>query len=736
MTGLAAGSGDRGANSMRHPDVERDGVLLRIRDLGIAFGREAPYLHAVQNASLEVRAGEIVGLIGQSGSGKTTLAMALMGLIRGAPGIWRGEAYLQGKPLLPNLQAFASLRKDGAIRKKYLGFLRAQAKLMKPLLGRDIAMIFQEPRASLDPYFTIGEHLMEALERNRDRHSGDLPSVAVQLLLDVGIVDAEAIMRAHPHTISGGMAQRVMVAMALAARPKLLIADEPSTALDVTTQAKLLRLFKRLRDSHGLSLLLISHDIGVIQEICERVYVMHRGSVVEAGPAAPLLAAPAHPSTASLLESFTRFGDRLALPPNHPDEGVACAYRGLCIAYQKKLSPEEKRRCDSVKPASQDGNVSEQASVFSRCHFPALSKRAEPLQEGPTVIGSKGGSSAVVYRASKTILGDDELVASEGDLLEIKGVNKAFALGRGEIRALNNVSLNVQKGKTYGLVGESGSGKSTLGLSVMRLQAYDTGEIRYLGRDLDRLSREELRQLRREYRMLFQHPEGVLNSGMTVSAILREGLERETGLSKDETQRRVTEALAQVQLDPSHADRHPGNLSSGEKQRVTIARAIITKPRFLVCDEPVASLDLAIQSQVLALLKDFQRRLGLTYLFISHNLELVRLLANRIGVMYMGSLVEEASATTFTVEKVRHPYTRLLLASVPSMGRPDLEKILEEYPDIEPERLSQGCPFRNRCPIYLKHGHADCEKDLPVMREVGDGMTVSRVACHHPLASV
>jgi oligopeptide/dipeptide ABC transporter ATP-binding protein len=257
-----------------------------------------------------------------------------------------------------------------------------------------------------------------------------------------------------------------------------------------------------------------------------------------------------------------------------------------------------------------------------------------------------------------------------------------------------------------------------------------------LGRDIGALDPKALRNLRREYRMLFQHPEGVLNSGMKIYEILAEGLEREGNLSKSEIQRRVSEALTQVQLDPSHAERYPGNLSSGEKQRVTIARAIITKPQFLVCDEPVASLDLAIQSQVLALLKDFQQKLGLTYLFISHNLELVRLLADRIGVMYMGALVEEAPVSDFNVHQVKHPYTRLLLASVPSMGRPDLEKILEGYPDVEPTRLAKGCPFRNRCPHFLQKGGVECENDEPKLEaRVNDRGEMVRVACHHPLTA-
>lgn|GEM_PF-21995 len=706
-----------------------EGILLKVEDLGIAFGREAPYLHAVRHASLEIRGGEIVGLIGQSGSGKTTLAMALMGLIRGAPGVWQGQAFLRGRPVLPDCEAYARLRQDGFIAKKYLAFLRAQKKILAPLLGRDVAMIFQEPKSSLDPFFTIGEHLAEALHRNRDRNPGDQREAAAKLLTEVGIVDAEDVLGLHPHAISGGMAQRVMVAMALAAKPRLLIADEPSTALDVTTQAKLLRLFRKLRDDRGLSLLLISHDIGVIQEVCDRIYVMHRGSVVETGEASALLSAPSHPYTASLLESFTHFGESQVIPPPQPDEGLGCSYRGMCAAYRHELSIGQKVACESDKPRCQNAGIAVESRRFSRCHYPEVNKRSQDPSDAAGQA-PRSSASAIVYRQAAS--NDLELSADQDEKprLEIVGLNKTFRQGKGRFYAVRDVSLTIASGQTYGLVGESGSGKSTLGLSAIRLQSFDSGELRYRGEDLGSLSGPALRRLRREYRMLFQHPEGVLNGGMTVSAILAEGLEQEGRLPKDEIDGRIAEVLRQVQLDPSHAGRYPGNLSSGEKQRVTIARAIITKPKFLICDEPVASLDLAIQSQVLSLLKDFQVRMGLTYLFISHNLELVRLLADKVGVMYMGSLVEEASVASFTVGRARHPYTRLLLASVPAMGRPDLEPVLAEYPDVEPIRLPTGCPFRNRCPVFLKHGHLDCVEILPPTRDL-DGQV--RVACHHPL---
>ncbi|MDB5047640.1 MAG: transporter ATP-binding protein [Fibrobacteres bacterium] len=694
--------------------------LLSIKDLCIWFGGGGNYLKAVNHASLEVGRGEIVGLIGQSGSGKTTLAMGLLGLVKGYPGLWAGTAELDGKNLLPDMSRLITLKGDN-VEKRYIPYQRAHRRQLHGVLGREIATIFQEPKASLDPFYTVGEHMLEALERNLDRHGGaatggGLKAVGIGLLKDVGLVDAENLWGLHPHEISGGMAQRVMISMALCAKPKLLIADEPSTSLDVTTQAKLLQLFLHLRDKHGLSIIIISHDIGVIQEISSRIYVMHRGSVVETGASARVLSSPKHPYTASLLDSFSRFGEKLPMPPANPDAGKGCAYREMCAAYRGMLTQDERTRCEGDKPPGQAESLAAAAGVapvdWSKCHYADKNKAHGP--------------------GTPSTANMDRLSAADGsqeNIVEVRALRKRFSQGTRSFLALNDISLSIPKGGTYGLVGESGSGKSTLGLSLMALQDVDGGEIIYKGEDILKQSKARMLVLRREIRMLFQHPEGVLNSGMTIESILAEGLEREGRVETADKRRRVSEALEQVRLDPSHGARYPSNLSSGEKQRATIARALITKPAFLVCDEPVASLDLAIQSQVMSLLKEFQRHLGLSYLFISHNLALVKILAHRIGVMYMGYLVEEARVEHFTVSGVRHPYTRLLLASTPSLD-PGIREVLAAYPDVEPVRLEGGCPFRNRCPVYLSKRDSICETAMPPLVEHSAG---ARVACHFPL---
>jgi oligopeptide/dipeptide ABC transporter ATP-binding protein len=386
----------------------------------------------------------------------------------------------------------------------------------------------------------------------------------------------------------------------------------------------------------------------------------------------------------------------------------------MCAAYRGQLSAEERALCEGHKPQAQAESGFEGGNAhvnWSKCHYRDHSKAHGP-----------GVPSAVNLEKLSRREGTAE------NIVEVRNLRKTFSQGTRSFLALNDISLSIPKGATYGLVGESGSGKSTLGLSLMALQGVDGGEIRYKGEDFLKQSGSRMRVLRREIRMLFQHPEGVLNSGMTIESILAEGLEREN-LDAAEIKRRVAEALEQVRLDPAHGSRYPSNLSSGEKQRATIARALITKPAFLVCDEPVASLDLAIQSQVMSLLKEFQRHLGLSYLFISHNLALVKILADRIGVMYMGYLVEEARVEHFTVAGVRHPYTRLLLASTPTLD-PAIREVLAAYPDVEPVRLEGGCPFRNRCPIYLANKSKACETAMPSLAEHSPG---ARVACHYPL---
>jgi oligopeptide/dipeptide ABC transporter ATP-binding protein len=405
------------------------------------------------------------------------------------------------------------------------------------------------------------------------------------------------------------------------------------------------------------------------------------------------------------VTAYSHFGRSQEHPPSRPEEGKGCAYRIHCTAYPN-LDEESRFLCEQAKPVLQPELGRGYEQDFCRCHFPEAPKLTDF-----SVEASK--------RKKLATLGET--------IFKARNVRKTFKRGGRSFAALQGIQLDVREGETYGLVGESGSGKSTLGLALMALQRAEEGKILYREHDLYALDAKALRAWRQEVRMLFQHPEGVLNSGMTVEQILAEALRPEDRRGKEERRAAIDQALDMVRLDRITADRFPSNLSSGEKQRVTIARALITRPKVLVCDEPVASLDLAIQSQILSLLRGFQDELGLTLLFISHNLDMVKLLADRIGIMYMGRLVEEAPVERFSFADVRHPYSRLLLASAPSMEDEGRAVVLAEYPDVEPHRHPEGCPFRNRCPVYLRDKNPACESEDPPMRDFGEGVSA---ACH------
>ena len=312
-------------------------------------------------------------------------------------------------------------------------------------------------------------------------------------------------------------------------------------------------------------------------------------------------------------------------------------------------------------------------------------------------------------------------------LVEAKKIVKSFSQGKSVFRAVNKVNVQIESGKTFGLVGESACGKSTVALSMLALQSIDSGEVWYNGENILSLTKNRLRTLRKHMRLLFQNPEVVLNSGMTLKQVLSEELEKEKGLVKTKKNDLILETIGQVGLSEQHLSRYPSALSTGEKQRAAIARAIISRPKFLVCDEPVASLDLTLKASIIELLMELQNTLGLTIMYISHNLGLVRKIAHTIGIMYMGNVVEEASAETFTVHRVLHPYSKLLLASVPSAFPDEFHEILKEYPDVEPTRVKEGCPFRNRCPFFLNNKKSICEKQNPQLVDHGDGR---KVACH------
>ncbi|HEY7764949.1 MAG TPA: ABC transporter ATP-binding protein [Aestuariivirgaceae bacterium] len=522
--------------------------ILQIRGLNVRFRTLDGAVEAVKDASLEVSSGETVAVVGESGSGKSQMMMAIMGLLAR-----NGEA-------------------KGVAAYRGVDLLKLSARQLNDIRGRKITMIFQEPMTSLDPLYTIGDQLIEPIVRHQQVSAATAGSRALELLDLVRIADAKRRMRSYPYELSGGQRQRVMIAMAICNNPDLLIADEPTTALDVTIQAEILALLEDLQKRLGMGLVFITHDLGIVRRIADRVCVMQLGRIVEQGTADRIFEAPGHPYTKALLEA----------------------------------EPE--------------------------------GRKPPPPKGSPTV-------------------------------LEGRRIRVSFSIGGGllapprvELHAVNDVSLSLQRGQTIGIVGESGSGKSTLARALLKLLPSE-GIVRFTGRDVSRFDQKAMRPLRRELQIVFQDPFGSLSPRLTAGQIVSEGLlVHEPSLSSTERDRRAARALAEVQIDPASRNRYPHEFSGGQRQRIAIARAIILKPKVVVLDEPTSALDRQVQKQIVALLRELQETHDLSYLFISHDLKVVRAMADHVMVMKDGKVVEEG-ATERIFEEPHHPYTRRLLAA-------------------------------------------------------------------------
>ena len=525
-------------------------TLLSVRDLSVSFDAPGGEVRAVRHVSFDIGRGETVALVGESGSGKSVTALSIVQLLSYPP----------------------ARHPSGSIHFRSDQLLGARERLLRVIRGNRIAMIFQEPMTSLNPLHTIEKQINEVLLVHKRLGRRAARARTLELLRLVGLPEAASRLGAYPHQLSGGQRQRVMIAMALANEPDLLIADEPTTALDVTIQAQILRLLRDLRDRFGMALLLITHDLGIVRKMANRVCVMTQGEIVEAGSTEEIFARPQHAYTRRLLDAEPR-GE-----PHRAVEGV---------------------------PSIVDGRD-------LRVWFPL-----------------KGG----VLR--RTV---------------------------GHIKAVDGVSLTVREGHTVGVVGESGSGKTTLGLALLRL-VRSKGSIQFAGRDIQGLSSRALRPLRREMQIVFQDPYGSLSPRLSVGQIVEEGLRvHGIGATAEERRRLIEHALIEVGLDPETRDRYPHEFSGGQRQRIAIARAMVLKPRLVVLDEPTSALDMSVQAQIVDLLRELQRRHNLAYLFISHDLRVVRALSEEVLVMREGRIVERGPAAQIFAEP-REPYTRALMAA-------------------------------------------------------------------------
>jgi peptide/nickel transport system ATP-binding protein len=661
--------------------------VLEIDDLHVQFSTSHGTVRAVEGLSYSVHPGEMVAIVGESGSGKSVSALAVMRLLpAGTARIPSGTIKFNGKELL-----------------------KLSEEEMRRIRGREIAMIFQEPMTSLNPVLRIGLQIMEPLTIHLDMDEQAARERAIELLTLVGITDPESRLAQYPHQLSGGMRQRVMIAIGLACNPKLLIADEPTTALDVTIQAQILELMKDLSRRLGISVILITHNLGIVARYADRVNVMYAARLAESGTAEQVFSRPLHPYARGLLAAVPRLdrgrSTKLATidgaPPNllAPPEG--CRFRPRCAFAIEK--------CHEVPPfvAAEPGHI-------VSCH------RASEIE----ALDSASGPSAMSAKPASTN-GDDVI-------LDIRHASKFFPIRAGLfsrprlIRAVNDVTLDARRGETLGLVGESGCGKSTLGRLVLRLDDPTSGEIYFETVDLAKLKRSEMVAVRKRMQVIFQDPYSSLNPRMTVGQIIAEPMRVHEVQPKSKIPGRVSELLQLVGLFPYMALRYPHELSGGQRQRVGIARALAVNPKVIVCDEAVSALDVSIQGQVINLLEDLQQKLGLTFLFIAHDLAVVRHISSKVAVMYLGRIVEYAPADELFANP-KHPYTQALLAAAP-IPDPVIERtrprriITGELPS--PLNPPAGCVFHPRCPLATE----DCKKAVPASRELGPG---HMVACIH-----
>ncbi len=672
MTAELAGAAAGSAEALPTLSVSHLDVAYRVR------GRDRL---ALRDVSFTIARGESYGLVGESGSGKSTAALALVRYLPRNGRVSAGTVSINGRdPLSMGRAALRDLR------------------------ARTVSMVYQEPGRALNPSLRVGRQIAEVFEiAGRPREAA--AAAAEDMLRKVQIADPGRVMRRYPHELSGGMAQRAVIAMALAASPSLLILDEPTTALDATVEAEVLDLIAALRDEFATSVLFISHNLAVIARMCDRVGVLYAGELVEEGPAAAVFADPRHPYTVGLLRCIPRRGqrkdrDRLdTIPGFQPAPGSVPA--GCVFAPRCGLARDV---CRSAAPPFFGTGAARAARCYFHEQAPAL-PRATPASV-PALAGDGIG----------------------GPLVMVGGTSKTFA---GSVRALAGVDLTIRRGETLGLVGESGSGKTTLARVLLGLTAPDPGSaVTFDGAPLAPDARRRTLRTLRALQIVFQNPDSALNRRQTVRRLISRPLSRLAGLSGPRLRERLAELVASVRLEDRHLPLRPGQLSGGLKQRVAIARAFAGGPDVVVCDEPTSALDVSVQAAILNLLADLQHAAGVSYLFISHDLGVVRYLADRIAVLYLGRVMEIGPAEAVFAGP-HHPYTEALFSAVPSLDgqRPSRIRLTGEIPSAADP--PGGCVFHTRCPRRLPTGI--CESAEPPLYEDEAG---HQIRCHIRLAEL
>ncbi len=681
-------------------------TVLEVRDLEVTFSSEAGLVRAVRGVSYELLRGRTLGVVGESGSGKSVTALAIMGLLPGTAKV------------------------TGSVRVGDRELLGLDDRAMSAIRGRRIAMIFQDPLSALTPVLSIGQQLAEGLDVHQSLSRAAVRERSIELLGLVGIPDPVRRLKSYPHELSGGMRQRVMIAIAIANRPDVIIADEPTTALDVTIQAQILDVLRAAQHETGAAVVMITHDLGIVAGLADDVLVMYAGRPVEYGTVDELFYRPTMPYTMGLLAAVPRpdldRSRRLVPIEGNPPSLIAlppgCPFAPRC--------PLVEERCREREPP---------LVAHTAGGHPAACVRADEIE-------SRGLEWSDVFPVPQALpsLYAGVPRAERKIVLDVENLERHFPLTAGgllrrrvgTVRAVDGVTFDIREGETLALVGESGCGKTTALLEIMRLDAPPHGRIVVLGHDVAKIrGREATMRIRSELQIVFQDPLASLDPRMPIYDVLAEPLVTQ-GWKRDAINDRIGRLMDLVGLDPDHVDRFPEQFSGGQRQRIAIARALAVEPKLIVLDEPVSSLDVSIQAGVINLLEDLQAKLGVSYLFVAHNLSVVRHIADRIAVMYLGRIVELGE-----VERVfthpSHPYTRALLSAVP-IPDPNIERgkrrtlLIGDLPSAT-EQL-EGCRFRTRCPTYRAldddRERAVCEHDDPKL--TGDGVTDVVRACHYP----
>ncbi len=658
--------------------------LLQIKDLKTWFTTDGGVVRAVDGVSFDIPRGKTFALVGESGCGKSMTALSIMKLVPQPAGrIVSGQILLDGEDLCPLPEV-----------------------AMRGLRGNRISMIFQEPMTSLNPVITVGDQIRETLEYHIKLDPKAAKTRAIELLALVGIPDPQERYDEYPHQISGGMKQRVMIAMALSGEPDLLIADEPTTALDVTIQAQILDLLRRLQKERGMAILLITHDLGVVAETADQVAVMYAGEIVETAERTAFFANPRHPYSQKLLSSL----------PGNKQRGEALEMiRGTVPALNRVFQGcRFANRCDSAWERCEQ-EVPQWATFETggvRCHLAENpEKAAKPLIKQVLVSAQGEAVSSVSENEQQELLRVSDLKVH---FPIQKGLFKRVV---GHVKAVDGVSLAIKQGKTVALVGESGCGKTTVGKAILQLISQTAGSVSLEGTDLSTLSGESLRKRRSDFQIIFQDPYSSLNPRMLVGDILKEGV-KALKIDHGEGETWLDQLLEQVGLSPDAKHRYPHEFSGGQRQRICIARVLAVQPKLIVCDEPTSALDVSVQAQVLNLLKQLQSKYRLAYLFITHDLSVVNYFADEVAVMYLGRIVEYGSVES-VLGNPKHPYTRALLSAVPQVDPEKKRKIIRIEGDLpSPVNPPKGCYFHPRCP-----------QAMPVCRE--EYPTLSRFDGHH-----